>query len=156
MLTSLPLFYRPTLTPLVSQSEYLTNQDFFAATMSICALASARARDGALMFEKWDLDTLCELSSEVLLEAARETIPKDLTTVRSFNYIRTCALLAITAIQYGQVRVMHQYIGLYHAFVAMDGLHDESNWTKQMGAVEREERRRLVRRNSFYLMHGYS
>lgn len=97
--------------------------------MSICALASARAKDGALFSEKWDLDTLREPSSEVFFDAARETIPKDLTTARSFNYMRACASLAITAIQYGQVRVMHQYIGLYHAFVAMDGLNDESNWT---------------------------
>ena len=29
--------------------------------------------------------------------------------------------------------------------VAMDGLHDESNWPKDIGIVETEERRRLVR-----------
>ncbi len=141
---SFPFFHRPTLKRQVSQAKYLTDQDLFAPTMSICALASARARDGALFTEKWDLESLREPSSVVFFEAARETIPKDSTTARSFNYMRACALLAITAIRYGQVRVMHQCIGLYHAFVAMDGLHDESNWAKQMGIVDREERRRLV------------
>ncbi len=115
--------------------------------MSICALASARARDGAVFSERWDLDTLREPSSEVFFDAAGRTIPKDLTTAPTFNYMRACALLAITAIQYGQVRVMHQYIGLYHTLVAMDGLQDELNWAKQMSIVEREERRRLVGRD---------
>lgn len=59
--------------------------------------------------------------------------------------MRTCALLALVGIQAGKIDVMHQYLGLYHSLVAIDGLHDEKNWPKEIGIVEIEERRRLVR-----------
>ena len=59
--------------------------------------------------------------------------------------MRTCALLALFGIQVGKIEIMHQYLGLYHSLVAMDGLHDEKNWPKEIGIVEIEERRRLVR-----------
>ncbi len=39
---------------------------------------------------------------------------------------------------------MHRYLGLYHSLVAIDGLHDERNWPKEIVIVEIEERRRLV------------
>lgn len=76
--------------------------------------------------------------------AAKDTIPKDLSKARGLDYMRACALLAIACIQNGEIRVMHHYLGLYHALVAMDGLHDEANWPKGIGIVETEERRRLV------------
>ena len=112
--------------------------------MSICALASARARDGALFSDRWSASTLNDPPSETFYAAATEQIPCDLSTARSFDYMRACALLAITSIQYGQIRKLHQYLGIYHALVAMDGLHDETNWPKGLGIVEIEERRRLV------------
>lgn len=58
--------------------------------------------------------------------------------------MRACAILAITNIQCGQIRLFHQNLAWYHAIVAMDGLHDEANWSKDIGLVELEERRRLV------------
>jgi hypothetical protein len=39
--------------------------------------------------------------------------------------------------------MMHQYLGMYHSLMAMNGLHDENNWP-EMGMVEAEECRRLV------------
>jgi hypothetical protein len=113
--------------------------------MGVCALASARARDGAIFSNRFDLDLLNEVESETFFEAAKDQIPVNLVTARDHNCMRACALLAITAIQYGQIRLMHQHLGKYHALVAMDSLHDEANWPKEIGLVEREERRRLVR-----------
>jgi hypothetical protein len=112
--------------------------------MGVCALASARARDGAIFSNRFNPDLLNEIDSETFFNAAKEEIPVNLVTARDHNCMRACALLAITAIQYGQIRVMHQYLGRYHALVAMDGLHDEVNWPNDIGHVEREERRRLV------------
>jgi hypothetical protein len=64
--------------------------------------------------------------------------------MRGLDWMRTCALLALVGIQVGKIEIMHQYLGLYHNLVAMDGLHDEKNWPKEIGIVEVEERRRLV------------
>lgn len=58
--------------------------------------------------------------------------------------MRACALLAITSIQYGDPRQMNYYLGIYHGFVAVGALHDESNWPSGIGHVETEERRRLL------------
>lgn len=65
-------------------------------------------------------------------------------TARDHNCMRACATLAITNIQFGQMRLFHQNLSRYHAIVAMDGLHNEANWPKDIGIVEVEERRRLV------------
>lgn len=112
--------------------------------MGVCALASARARDGAVFSNHFDPDLLNEVDSETFFDAAKEQIPVNLVTARDHNCMRACALLAITSIQYGHIRLMHHHLGMYHALVAMDGLHDEANWPKDIGHVEREERRRLV------------
>lgn len=124
---SFPLSHRPTLLRKVSRGEYLFNRALFAAVMSICALASARARDCAIFSDNWDLETLKEPSSEIFYEAAKQTIPEDLSTARGLDSLRAYALLALTDIQHGQIRVMHQHLGLYHSLVAMDSLHDEAN-----------------------------
>jgi len=62
----------------------------------------------------------------------------------SLDWMRTCAILALVGIQFGNIKMMHQYLGTYHTLVAMDGLHDEKNWPRQIDMVEVEERRRLV------------
>jgi hypothetical protein len=58
--------------------------------------------------------------------------------------LRAHAILAIASIQNGKIKDMHLHLGMYHTLVAMDALHDESNWPKDLGNIEREERRRLV------------
>ena len=45
-------------------------------------------------------------------------------------------------------------MGSYHTLMAMDGLHDESNWPRSITVVEREERRRLFW--SIYTLDIYS
>lgn len=58
--------------------------------------------------------------------------------------MRACALLSVAAIQNGQIRDMHQYLGKYHTLNIMEGLYDEKSWPKDLSAVEVEVRRRLV------------
>jgi hypothetical protein len=143
-LFKLPFFHRPTFLRQISRGEFAMNRFSFAATMGVCALSSARARDGAVFSNRFDPDILNEVDSEAFFDAAEEQIPINLVTARDHNCMRACALLAITSIQYGQIRLMHQHLCRYHALVAMDGLHDEVNWPKDIDHVEREERRRLV------------
>ena len=64
--------------------------------------------------------------------------------MQGLDWLRTCGLLALYGIQAGKINIMHQYLGLYHSLVAMDGLHDEKNWPKGIGIVEIELRRRQV------------
>lgn len=111
--------------------------------MAVCAIASARARDGALFPGRWDLEHFKNPTSESFFAAAKETIPQDLSGMRGLDWMRTCALMALYGIQVGRIEIMHQYLGLYHSLVAMDSLHDEKNWPKS-GIVEVELRRRLV------------
>lgn len=118
--------------------------------MAACALASGRARDGALYSKRWNLDELLEPPSEVFLAAAKDAIPKDLSMARGLDYMRACAILAITSIQNGQIKQMQQYSGYYHTLIAMEGLYDERLWPKMLSAIEVEERRRMVRSHSFH------
>ena len=115
--------------------------------MAVCALVSARVQDQAIFNPSWDIQELTETPSEKFYDAAVRswTNYEDSRQAHTLNALRSCALLALTAIQYGKIREMQLYLGKYHTFVAMDGLHDESNWPKDIGIVETEERRRLVR-----------
>jgi hypothetical protein len=118
--------------------------------MAACALASARARDGAIISSRWKHANLKEPTSQVFHDAARAAVPIDLITAQQHDCLRAQALLALTALQNGQIRTMHQQLGRYHALVAMDGLHDEANWPSDIGVVETEERRRL-----FWAMYSF-
>jgi hypothetical protein len=115
--------------------------------MAVCAHVSARVQDQAIFNPSWDIQELTETPSEKFYDAAVRSWNnyEDSRQAHTLNTLRSCALLALTAIQYGKIREMQLYLGKYHTFVAMDGLHDESNWPKDIGIVETEERRRLVR-----------
>jgi hypothetical protein len=139
-----PLFHYPSVVKRLAAKEYLTNRSFFAAIMAICALASARARDGALFPGRWDAKDFQTPSAESLFAAATEVMPQDLGKMKGLDWMRTCTLLALYGIQVGKIDVMHQYLGIYHSLVSIDGLHDEKNWPKDIGIVEIELRRRLV------------
>ncbi|TVY51634.1 hypothetical protein LCER1_G007283, partial [Lachnellula cervina] len=138
-----PLFHRPNMLDRLGQREYLTNHSFFADIMSICALASSRARDGALFPGRWNIDCFQEPSSEVFFTAAREALPRDMSAMKGLDWMRTCVTLALYGIQVSKIDIMHQYLGVYHTLVSMDSLHDENNWPKGIGIVEIEMRRRL-------------
>jgi hypothetical protein len=138
-----PYFHRATLLRKVSRGEYATNRPLFASVLAMCALSSARVRDGALYTGKWDANSLQSPSSEELFEAAREAVPHDASLTQDFDYARCYALLAITSIQYGDTPRMNYYIGLCQGFISVGMLHDEGNWPAGLNHVELEERRRL-------------
>jgi Fungal specific transcription factor domain len=139
-----PLFHRPTLLRKISTREYLSDKAHFAMIMAICALASARARDGALYPSKWKPGYLRQPAAEEFSSAAIAAVPSDWSEMGCLDWMRTCAVLALVGIQFDNIKMMHQYLGTYHTLVAMDGLHDEKNWPRQMDMVQVEERRRLV------------
>lgn len=112
--------------------------------MAICALASARARDGALLPGQWEPGHFQDPPSEDFFTAVKEAMPQDLSAMRGLDWMRTCALMALYGIQVGKMDIMHQYLGMYHSLVSMDSLHDEKNWPRDIGIVETELRRRLA------------
>ncbi|KAI6794186.1 hypothetical protein KC361_g5737 [Hortaea werneckii] len=138
-----PLFHRPTLLRRVARGEYLTDRSLFSSVAAMCALASARARDGAVYTPTWDLASLSQPTSEALLAAAVEALPKDAPLTQDFNYMRACVIISITYIQYGRMAESQYYLNTYHSFVAVGSLHDEHEWPPHEGRVEIEERRRL-------------
>lgn len=138
-----PLFHRASLVRRVSRGEHLEDRPLFAAVAAMCALSSARARDGALLRPSWDIDKLQLPASERLFEAAVDAIPEDVLTDQSLDYMRACVFLSITAIQYGEPALMKYHLARYHTYVAVGALHDEMRWPPSLSAIEIEERRRL-------------
>ena len=112
--------------------------------MALCALASARTRDGALFSNRFDPSRFAEPPSEAFYAAAKDNFPKDLVMGQHFDYLRACALLAVTCIQYGDIKSMHQYLGIYHTWIIMRRLYDQNNWDEGLGVVAMEERKRVV------------
>lgn len=149
-----PLFHIPSLHSRLITQDYLRDQSFFADIMAICALASARVRDGALLPNQWEPGHFREPSPEQFFAVVRETMPRDLAAMKGLDWMRTCALMALFGIQVGKIEIMHQYLGIYHSLVSMDSLHDEKNWPKDIGIVEIELRRRLFW--SMYTLEVYS
>ncbi|KAH7077842.1 hypothetical protein BKA63DRAFT_509185 [Paraphoma chrysanthemicola] len=138
-----PLFHQPTLLQKVRDQYYLKDRGFFASLMAACALASARGRDGALHGSEQHATYNHIATSEIFYAAAKETLPGNLTMGHDFSYMRACALLAITSIQYGDIKALQLYLGYYFTLADIHKFHDESCWPKDMTNVEVEERRRL-------------
>jgi hypothetical protein len=112
--------------------------------MAACALASARQRDGALFCSMTNASYNANISSETFYKAATDMMPKNLVEADGLDYMRACALLSITSIQYGDIEAMQLYLGHYFTLVGIHRLHDEANWPKDITNNEIEERRRLV------------
>lgn len=138
-----PLFHGPSLWERVGKKEHLCDRGFFASVMGACALASARARDGALFGDYNFTQIGPERQSEMFYMAASDAICKDLNKAQGLGYLRACGLLAMTAIQYGQIASMHQYLGHFCTLSAMQQFHDEAHWPQNLNMIEKEECRRL-------------
>ena len=108
---------------------------------SIVLKPRGRIRDGAIPSATSDL---LSVSPEAFVAHAEAAFPHDLTLATEFDYLRATGLLAVTSIQLSQQRNFQRWMGSYLTLIAMDSLHDEAKWDKKMGAIEREERRRLV------------
>lgn len=140
-----PLFHQPSFIRRISRAEYTSSKSIFATTMAVCALVRSRVRDGSVTNPHWDLQSLQEVPPDVFYRAAEAQLEHgSAQQAPNLDILRAHAILAITSIQDGRVRDMQQHMGTYHTLVAIDGLHDESNWPRDIGIVEREERRRLV------------
>ncbi|KAK5113757.1 hypothetical protein LTR85_010774 [Meristemomyces frigidus] len=148
-----PVFHGPILWDRLKKRHHLTDRGFFASVMAACALAAARVRDGAVG-DKYKYAESPEKSSEIFFAAASDAIVKDLSKAQGFSYLRACTLLAVTCIQYGQIKTMHQYFGAYHTLSAMQQFHDEGQWPQDISVAEREERRRLFW--SAYMLDVYA
>lgn len=138
-----PLFHGPTLWERIRNRDHLSDRGFFASVMGACALASARARDGALIDDRKLPKHGLEKQSEIFHSGAACAISKDFNKAQGLGYLRACGLLAMTAIQYGQIATMHQYLGHFCTLSAMQQFHDESQWPRTMAMTEKEECRRL-------------
>ncbi|KAM0722564.1 hypothetical protein Q7P37_002005 [Cladosporium fusiforme] len=138
-----PLFHGPSLWERIGKKEHLCDRGFFASVMGACALASARARDGALFGDYNFAPNGPERQSEMFYMAASDAIFKDLNKAQGLGYLRACGLLAMTAIQYGQIASMHQYLGVFCTLAAMQQFHDEAHWPRNLNLIEKEECRRL-------------
>lgn len=138
-----PLFHGPSLWDRIGKREHLYDRGFFASIMAACALASARARDGALSDSHKFSKNGMEQQSEMFYSAASEAIFKDLNKAQGVGYLRACGLLAMTALQYGQIASMHQHLGNFCTLSAMQQFHDEAHWPQSISLIEKEERRRL-------------
>ncbi|KAH7303206.1 fungal-specific transcription factor domain-containing protein [Stachybotrys elegans] len=139
-----PLFHQPSFIRRISRAEYTTSKSIFATTMAVCALVRSRVRDGSVTNPHWDLQSLQEVPPDAFYRAAEAQLEHGNTPqAPNLDILRAHAILAITSIQNGRVRDMQQHMGMYHTLVAIEGLHDESNWPPDMGIIEREERRRL-------------
>lgn len=140
---SFTFFHRPSLRRRISNREYLTYQGLLASVMVICALASARVRDGAASPSAGMPDTQ-NWSPEAFHAAAQSLTPKDLSSAQGIDYMRTFALLTLLSIQKGQIDAMQLNMGIYHALASVERLYDESAWPEGTGLVEVEEQRRVI------------
>ena len=138
-----PLFHGPTLWERIRNRDHLSDRGFFASVMAACALASARVRDGAVTDDRKLPKYELEQQSEIFYSGAACAILKDFNKAHGLGYLRACGLLAVTAIQCGQIASMHQYLGHFCTLSAMQQFHDEDQWPQNITMTEREETRRL-------------
>lgn len=147
MITDLPrypLFHCETLRGSVKNMKYLSDYGAFVELMAVCALAAAKERDGAITYGHPPQSSLQTPPPEFFFAAARGSLPTNLLEMKGLAGMRTCALLALFGLQVNRPDYMYDYLGKYHSLVALENLHDENNWPKDIGFVEIEVRRRLV------------
>jgi hypothetical protein len=128
----------------VSRGVWQTDRAFFCTIMAMCALSSARIRDGALYSNRWNPRSFIEPNSDAFFTAAERALPKDSSAADELDYLRATAFLALSALQNNQTKKMHYYLGFYGMLVKCGLLHDEKFWKMPMNTIEKEERRRLV------------
>lgn len=138
-----PLFRKPTLLQRVASGQHLRNRAFCASVASMCALVTARVRDGATDKSKRDALFPEGHSSESFFAAAEKALPVTTALTREVGYMQAYVLLSITSIQYGDSVKARYYLNLYHNCVAVGLLHNEEEWPRGLSTDEVEERRRL-------------
>ena len=158
--SSFPLFHWPTFASRIQTLDYTRDRAFFATTMAVCAIVTARLRAGAVIPHLVGASQSFP-HSEALASAAVLAFPHTLSKAGSFEYMRAKALLAILFIQYGDVVEHRTHLGEFVVLASNTGLHDEQRWDRDLYEVERQERRRLVSTRPFpplmtVLVHLYA
>ncbi|KAG9665113.1 hypothetical protein KCU95_g18677, partial [Aureobasidium melanogenum] len=138
-----PFFHEATDRAKIKNRDHLTDKGFFASVMAMCALSSARIRDGAIPSRIPEAVKNPEASSEVFFSAAKSVFTADLDKLRGFDYIRACALLSLTSIQYGQSLDVQQYSGIGSTLISMQRFYDEKYWPTGLEEHQKETYRRL-------------
>lgn len=118
------------------------DRGFSASVMAACALAAARARDGALG-PRVDYKESPEKVSEIFFTDASSAVFQDSPDTEGIGFLRACAMLALASIQYGQIGSTQKYLGRFWALAGIQNFHDEDQWPKNISVIEVEERRRL-------------
>jgi hypothetical protein len=119
---------------------------FYAVTMAMCAITSARMRDGASYLAEAGVKAHLPAdtpSSEAFYEAATRTFPADLSQASEFDYKRAKVILAMLCIQFGNVRQLTTHLGDYMTLCSIDNFHLEARWPANLPETEVQERRRL-------------
>ncbi|THX63288.1 hypothetical protein D6C97_05671 [Aureobasidium pullulans] len=138
-----PFFHEATERAKLRNRDHLTDKGFFASIMAMCALSSARIRDGAIPSRMPEAVRNPEASSEIFFAAAKSVFSADLDKLRGVDYIRACTLLSLTSIQYGQSLDVQQYQGLAMTLIAMQRFYDEKYWPSGLDDSQKETYRRL-------------
>lgn len=138
-----PLFSRPILLQKVTSKEHSKNRAFYAVLTALCALVIARIHDGAT--DKTKHFTLHQkgLSSEHFFAAAEKALPTTTSLTGELEYMQAYIVLAITSIQYGDSKQARYHLNRYHSCVAVNLLHNEDEWPRDLSISETEDRRRL-------------
>ncbi|KAL9092228.1 MAG: hypothetical protein Q9159_000987 [Coniocarpon cinnabarinum] len=139
-----PIFHRQTLYRRVGDREYATDASFFSCVIALVSLTVSRIRDGGVFSARWKQYDISLLpSGEKLADVADSLIPKDGRAGTSLDFQRSVSLLTLRALQNGATKDMQMWMGIYHMFVRVSGLHVEDNWPSGIALIELEERRRL-------------
>ncbi|TIA53495.1 hypothetical protein D6C79_01479 [Aureobasidium pullulans] len=137
-----PFFHEATERAKLRNRDHLTDKGFFASIMAMCALSSARIRDGAIPSRMPEAVRNPGASSEIFFAAAKSVFSADLDKLRGADYIRACTLLSLTSIQYGQSLDVQQYQGLAMTLIAMQRFYDEKYWPSGLDDSQKETYRR--------------
>ncbi|KAK8865668.1 hypothetical protein IAR55_000813 [Kwoniella newhampshirensis] len=147
----LPYFHWPTFTSKIRDRLYTQDPALHAVTMAVCAITSARVRDGArpCPFEP-DHQSSSSSSkldppptSETFYRASIASFPTDITRALDINFKRMKLLSCLLCVQYGDLASANGHIGDYLTICAVDGSFNESRWPPGLNEIEVQERRRL-------------
>lgn len=137
-------FSWPHFTADVQAKRYLTDPGFRASLLAVCAIASARIRDGAALSLGVGVDQP-EFDTASLRAAAIAAVPSfPIGRPPLFDELRASFLLAVLAMQDGDTEQSHAMMGRYFTFSSIVTFHDESRWPDTLKPHERQEFRCLV------------
>ena len=105
--------------------------------MALFALSARHIEDGAL-FKPVISNGRSLLPSARYLSEAIRSVPADFANCKKLEYAKAYGLISLCAIQMGHPSLLHQYLGLYHAYVAQNGMHDETRWPASLEVAERQ------------------